>query len=203
MENSVATFDVTGNDKQDVELCLISGIFNTDSPSVIEGYTKRRYDQILSEQDKHPLVKVKGNMPSLGETIWMLRNMDEVYSISITSPTAPLKELDLELKFSIWNGKNNMGGTDFIKVNHYVKSSNPSEAHIDLTIEPLIMSTTNLFVSLNVKAGSFFLLSFVGQLKESLSPPLVIQRNNSVPLFCKSCGAPLHDGKCNYCGTEY
>lgn len=89
-ENTVVAFDISGNDKQDVKLCLISGIFNTDSPAVIERYTKRRYDQILSEMDQHPLVKVRGNMPSLSETIWLLRNMDYVYSISVTSPT-PLK----------------------------------------------------------------------------------------------------------------
>ena len=23
------------------------------------------------------------------------------------------------------------------------------------------------------------------------------------PTNCKNCGAPLHNGKCNYCGSEY
>ena len=201
-ENTIVTFDITGNGNQDVYLCLISGLFNTDSPVVIERYTKRRYEQILSEMDQHPLVKVRGNMPSLSETIWLLRNMDYVYSISITSPTA-LKELDLNLEFSCWNGRNSMGGTDFLEVNNYVKSSNPAEAYINLSEEPLMISTPHLFMSFNVKAESSFRLSFIGQLKESLSPPLVIQKNNPVPLVCKSCGAPLHDRQCDYCGNTY
>lgn len=106
-------------------------------------------------------------------------------------------------EFLCWNGRNHMGGSDFLEVNNYVKSSNPSEAYIDLTEEALKISKPHLFVIINnVKAGSFFRLSFAGELKESLSPPSVIQRN-AVPQVCKSCGAPLHDGKCNYCGTNY
>ena len=34
-----------------------------------------------------------------------------------------------------------------------------------------------------------------------LTPPPVIRQ--IAPTTCKNCGAPLHDGKCEYCGTEY
>ena len=201
MTDTVCTFDVTGNDNQDVELCLIHGLFNTDSPAVIERYTNKRYDQILSARDEHPLVKVKGNLTSLDETIWLFRNMDEVHSISITSPTARLKELDLEFRLSSWqSARNSMGGTDILSLNQIGEFSSPSEANIDLWAEPFDASNPHLFMSLNVKAGSFFHLSFAGRLKESFTPQLVL---NHVPQLCKSCGAPLHGCKCNYCGTEY
>ena len=34
-----------------------------------------------------------------------------------------------------------------------------------------------------------------------IDPPK--QRHNTKPHNCPQCGAPIHDGKCDYCGTEY
>lgn len=199
MENdTVCRFEVTGNKNQDVELCLTPGIFIADVPQTI----KRRYDQIIGILDTNQLVKVKGNMPTLEETIWLLRNLDRVNSISVTSPTARLKELDLEFKLSIWNSdRNSMDGTRKLSINRSGEFTSPSKVIIDLTETPFVASTPHLFMSINVPARSFFNLSFAGHLKDSITPPLLMQKNN--PLVCKSCGAPLHGGKCNYCGTEY
>lgn len=33
-----------------------------------------------------------------------------------------------------------------------------------------------------------------------ITPP---KHNKHKPHTCKQCGAPLHNGKCDYCGTEY
>ena len=199
LTDTVCTFEVTGNDSQDVELALTHGIFFSDVPQAI----KRRYDQILGLRDNNPLVKVKGNMATLEETIWLLRQMDRVYTISIASPTARLKELDLELKFACCNSDlKSMGGTDIVEINQLGKFTSPEEAIIDLTETPLDASHIHLFISLNVKAGSSFRLSFAGRLKDEISPLLAFMQK-STPTFCKSCGAPLHGGKCIYCGAEY
>lgn len=201
MNDTVCTFEVTGNEIRDVELCLTHGIFISDVPQDI----KRRYDQILGIEDTNQLVKVKGNMPTLEETTWLLRNMDKVHSISInTSPTARLEELNLELKFSACNGNlKSLGGTDFISINQIGKFISPSEAVIDLQEEFFIASHPHLFLSINVPTGSFFYLSFVGCLRNDIQPLISLKDYNKIPRFCMSCGAPLHDRKCNYCGVEY
>ena len=197
--DTVCSLEITGNATQDVELALTHGIFISDVPQSI----KRRYDQILCLCHETPLVKVKGNMTTLEETIGLLRQMDEVYTISLTSPTARLKELNLELKLACCNrGLKSLGGTDFIEINQLGNFISPGKAIIDLMKYPFDASLNHLFMSINVPAGSFFELSFTGHLKDKNSP-LFMQKYNPVPTFCKGCGAPLHGNKCDYCDTEY
>lgn len=199
LTDTVCTFEVTGNDSQDVELCLIHGPFASDLPSAI----KRHYDQILSLHGDNQLVKVKGNMPTLEETVFLLRNLDEVHSMSITSPTARLKEYDLQLKLSCcFTNLNSIRDDDILCINDFAEFASPTEAFVDLYELALNFSLPFLFVSINVKAGSFFNLSFAGNLKNSFTPPFVMQ-STSVLRFCQSCGAPLHGVKCAYCGSEY
>ncbi|MBQ6729960.1 MAG: hypothetical protein IJQ83_07510 [Bacteroidales bacterium] len=198
MNDTKCTLEVTGNDNQDVELCLLHNPFVTDLPESI----KRHYDQILCLPGENQLVKVNGNMPTLEETIWLLNNLVEVHKISITSPTARLKELDLELKLSLCSPTlNSMGGIDTLNFNQIAKFESPSEAYIDLTEEPCDFSIPRIFMSINVKAGSLFNLSFIGHLKDTANPLSFMQKSSPVPQFCQSCGAPLHDGKCDYCGA--
>ena len=197
---SVCTLEVDGNNVHEVELFLISGIFFTDIPQAV----KRRYGQTLSVWDSHQLVKVYGNMRTLEETILLLRQMYEVHAISIYSPDVQLKDLDLNLKLSLWNSvKNRMGLVDILSVNHIGRFSSEMEAYIDLIETPFDATSNHLFMSINVKPKAFFKISFFGQLKDSLSPELFIPKNNPVPTSCKTCGALLHGRKCDYCGAEY